>query len=112
MSIVGASLIGLRCCQGSPHSGGLVLDDEHIGAHGRLRFASPLLPFLDGPYLQPVAFRKLFAREALPFTDCTNIYVRHQAHRLHGKFDFTPHVLCDLFGRFNQYATKPGVLVA
>jgi len=54
---------GLRRCQGLPHRGGLVLDDEHIGTHRRLRFASPLLPLLNGPRLEPVAFRELLAGE-------------------------------------------------
>src|ERR1035437_1599280 len=103
---------GLRRCQGFPHRGRLVLDDQHIGAHRRFRFASPLLPLLNGPPLEPVAFRELLARQPLSFADSTNIDVGHDAHDLHWKFDFAPHVSCDLFGRINQYATKLSALVA
>lgn len=55
-------LRALRCGQRPPYRRRLVLDNEHIGAHGRFRFASSLLPFLNCAHLQAVAFRKLFAR--------------------------------------------------
>jgi hypothetical protein len=102
----------LRRRQRFPHRGGLVLDDEHIGANRRFRLASPLLPLLNGPRLDPVAFRKFLAREPLSFADSTNIDVGHHAHDLHWKFDFAPHVSCDLFGRINQHATQLSALVA
>jgi hypothetical protein len=34
------------------------------------------------------------------------------ARKLHRQFDFTPHVLRDLFRRFDQYATEPCAPVA
>jgi len=44
-SSVGSGLRGLKRLA---HRGGLVLDDEHIGADRRFRFAPPLFPFLNG----------------------------------------------------------------
>jgi hypothetical protein len=79
-SLLGA-LTPLRRCQRPSYRGGLVLDDEHVSAHGRLGLASSLLPFLNGPYLQAVTYRKLFARESLRSANCANVYVWYNAHR-------------------------------
>src|ERR1035441_3844077 len=87
-SAASPSPAGLCRRQGPPHRRRLVLDDDHVRTHRGFRFASTLLPFLNGPHLQPVAFRKLVAREALPIPDYTNVYVGNPALFLHGKFDF------------------------